>query len=159
MDFAPAGFRSFWEIIGFYGPEAGTHRNQLGTDAIQSRIARNRRNAFRLYYKSGLRHMVPQHAQLCCTSPCVAGREIYLWFHTDHLYALGGFVCGPQLNFFPYVKFVELEHKSNRRLPYVYHMRIYTSIYTYVYTPLHGGKRIMMRNRDPQTSGLLYTCF
>ena len=100
MDFGHAGFWSFWEVIGFYGPQAGAHRGPLGTDAIQSGLARNHRNPFRLYCRLGLCHMVPQHAQLCCTSPCVAARKIHLWFHTCHLCFLG--VClRPPAELFP----------------------------------------------------------
>ena len=125
MDFGHAGFRSFWEVIGFYGPQAGAHRGPLGTDAIQSGLARNHRNPFRLYCRLGLCHMVPQHAQLCCTSPCVGGCEIHFWFHTDHLCVLGGLFTAASWTFFPYVKFVELEPSSNRTLTYIIHIYIY----------------------------------
>ena len=101
MDFGHAGFRSFWEIIGFYWPQAVTHRNPLGTDAIQSGLARNRRNALRLYCRLGLCHMVPQHAQLCCTSPCVAGREINFVITYRSCMRFGGVCLRPLAQLFP----------------------------------------------------------
>ena len=76
-------------------------RGPFGTDAIQIGLARNHRNPFRLYCRLGLCHKVPQHAQLCCTSPCVAGREICFWFQTDHLCVLGGLFAAASWVFVP----------------------------------------------------------